>query len=247
VTTSSPDTEKSGTRNPDPHKPTQIAIVGKKGSGKTELAMVLFESYPFDRLGVDPNGDIHFPEGTLDLEPPIPARWPGERFDRATGHGERRRPQTLRYVPDFGEPDYREQLDRAIGLAYSHPRTCALVDEAHEAFPAGQTPPHGRRALRQGRHHDLTLILATPRPLTVDPLVVSQADWVYVFKLPNPNDRKRVAESIGWDPKTFDEAVHELGTFEYLRYDSARDDLAHFPALPANVIRHHKAAGSASG
>ena len=229
-------------RNPDPAKPTQIAVVGKKGSGKTELAVVLFDSYPRDRLGIDPNGDIHFPPDAVELDPPIPARWPGHLFERVTG--ERRKPQTLRYVPNFAEPDYLEQMDRAVGLAYGHPGTMLLVDEAHEVAPANRTPPHMRRALRQGRHHDLSLILVTPRPLTVDPLVVSQADWVYVFKLPNPNDRKRVAESIGWDPKAFDEAVHDLEQFEYLRYDSGRDDLAHFPALPAELIRHHKAAGA---
>ena len=98
-----------------------------------------------------------------------------------------------------------------------------------------------RRALRQGRHADLTLILATPRPLTVDPLVLSQADWVYIFKLRNPADRKRVAETIGWDPKDIDAAIADLAPFEYLRFDSAKDDLAHFPPLPANLIRHHKA------
>jgi DNA helicase HerA-like ATPase len=103
-----------------------------------------------------------------------------------------------------------------------------------------------RRALRQGRHQHLTMILATPRPLTVDPLVLSQSDWVYVFRLPNPNDRKRVAESIGWDPKDFDEAVFALGPYEYLRYQAdatgGAGDLAHFPPLPPELIRHHKAA-----
>jgi hypothetical protein len=257
VTTSEPDAGEeepavepkadAKSRNPDPHKPTQIAIVGKKGYGKTELAWLLFDSYPKDRLGIDPNGDIGFPPDTVDLESPVPARWPGERFDNATGRGEKRKPQTLRYVPNPAEPDYLEQMDRAVGLAYGHPGTCLLVDEAHEAAPANRTPPHMRRALRQGRHRDLTMILATPRPLTVDPLVIAQADWVYVFMLPNPADRKRVAEIIGWDPKEFDAAVHALEKFEYLRYDSAGDDLAHYPPLPADVIRHHKAQGSAAG
>lgn len=223
----------------DPHKPTQIAVVGKKGSGKTELAYLLFESYPFDRVLVDPNHDIKAPEDTIDLEEPVPSRWPGQSFESLE---EKHKPKTFRYIPDFGSPDYLDELDRVVGLAYSHPRTMLFVDEAHEAFPAGRTPPHGRRALRQGRHRQLSMILATPRPLTVDPLVLGQADWVYVFKLPNPNDRKRVAESIGWDPKTFDEGVFGLGPYEYLRFDSAHDDLVHLPALPPDLIKHHRAA-----
>jgi hypothetical protein len=222
----------------DPHKPAQIAVVGKKGSGKTELAYLIFDSYPFDRLLIDPNGDIIPPEDAVDIASPVPARWPGTWAERAAGRRER---QTLRYVPDFAAEDYAEEMDRALAMAYGHGRTCVLFDEFHEGAPAGRTPPHARRSLRQGRHHDLSLILATPRPLTVDPLMVAQADWVYVFKLPGPADRRRVAESIGWDPRAFDAAVFDLGPFEYLRYDAAADDLAHYPALPAHLIRHHRA------
>jgi hypothetical protein len=229
-------------RELDPHKPTQITVVGKKGSGKTELAYLIFESYPFDRVLVDPNHDIKVPEDTEDLEDPVPTRWPGQTWTDLTGEKEQKKFKTFRYIPDFGSPDYLDELDRAVGLAYSHPRTMLFVDECHEAAPAGRTPPHMRRALRQGRHRQLSMILATPRPVTVDPLVISQADWVYVFKLPNPNDRKRVAETIGWDPKVFDEAVFSLGEYEYLRFDSARDDLAHFPAIPKDLIKHHRAA-----
>jgi hypothetical protein len=97
-----------------------------------------------------------------------------------------------------------------------------------------------RRSLRQGRHREQTLILATPRPVTVDPLVIANANWVYVFKLPNPNDRKRVAETIGWEPKDFDAAVFDLSDFEYLRYDGKKDELVHLPPLPAEALKHHR-------
>lgn len=224
-----------GPRQPDPHKATQIAVVGKKGSGKTELSWLLFESYPFDRLLIDPNGDIKAGDDVVDLtEDAIPARWPSSSFEQKDER------HTIRFIPDFGSPTYVDDIDRALGLAYTHGKTMAFIDECHEAMPSSKTPPHARRALRQGRHHDLSMILATPRPVTVDPLVIAQADWVYVFKLPNPNDRKRVAECIGWEPKTFDQGVFDLGPFEYLRYDSAREDLAHFPALPEHLIAHHK-------
>ena len=225
-------------RQPDARKASQIAIVGKKGEGKTELGFLLFDTYPYDRLLIDPNGDILAGEDAERLEAPVPAHWP--RAERLPGM--KRERQTLLYVPDFHEPDYLEEIDRAIGLAYTHRRCCLFVDEAHEAIPAGRTPPHARRVLRQARHHDLSTIWATPRPKTVDALMIANADWVYVFKLPNPDDRRRVAENIGWDPRDFDEAVFALGPHEYLRYDAGADDLAHFPALPEAAIRHHKAA-----
>lgn len=220
-------------RQPDPHKAQQIAVVGKKGQGKTELAWLLFSSFPYDKVVIDPNADIKVPDDVLDFEDPLPSRWPSSMFQK-----EKR--QTARYVPDFGFASFLEDIDQVIGLAYAHRKTMVFIDEAHEAAPAGRTPPHARRALRQGRHHDLSSIWATPRPLTVDPLVIANADWVYIFKLPNPNDRKRVAETIGWHPKDFDEAVHDLGDHEYLRFDSAKDDLAHFPPLPESLLSHHK-------
>jgi hypothetical protein len=224
----------------DPHRPVQVAVLGKKGSGKTELAYTLFDSYPFDRAAEDPNGDLKMPEDTLEVESPVPARWPGELYRRQ--FGERAKRQTLHFMPRFHDPDYLEEMDRFVGMCFAHGKTCLFFDEVHEGAPANRTPPHMRRALRQGRHADLTLILATPRPLTVDPLVIAQADWVYVFKLPNPADRKRVADCIGWDPKDFDEAHRGLTEYGYLRYDQARDDLARFPPLPAQYIRHHKGA-----
>ncbi len=236
-------TPPEGRRGHDPSKPVQVAVVGKKGSGKTELAFMLWDSYPYDRVLVDPNGDIKVDDPDLEeLDPslPIPARFPAERLDELRPADRPRKRRTLRLIPDPSAPDFLEQMDRAVALAYGHRRTGLLFDEAHEGAPSSRTPPHMRRALRQGRHHHLTMILATPRPITVDPLVLSQADWVYVFKLPGPNDRRRVADTIGWDPKDFDDAVHALGPFEYLRYDAARDDLAHFPPLPPELIRHHK-------
>jgi hypothetical protein len=220
-------------RNPDPRKAQQIAIVGKKGEGKTELGYLLFDSYPGPKLAIDPNGDLKMPEHTLELSAPLPTRWPESDFP------DRDRP-VARFVPDFGSPTYEEEIDEALGLAYSHRGVCTFVDECHAAFPAGRTRPHARRALRQGRHHDLTQINADLRPMLLDPLVLANADWVYVFKLKNPADRKRVAESIGWEPRDFDDAIAALGPHEYLRYDDAIDDLAHFPPLPDELLKRHK-------
>ena len=132
-------------------------------------------------------------------------------------------------------------MDRAVGLAFSDRRTALFFDECHEGAPAGQTPPHMRRALRHGRHADLTLILATPRPMTIDPLCISAADYVYTFRLNTPQDRRRVAENIRRDPKDFDDAVAGLKRYEFLRYDVAVDELVHYPPLPEHLIRHHKA------
>lgn len=229
--------EASASPDPDPRKSVQIFVCGKKGWGKTELAYHLFDGYPFDRLAIDINGDLKMPEDTLFLEHPLPSRWPGDLYREHFGPKKR---QTLCFRPDAGDAEYRDDIDRAVGLAFAHGKTALLVEEAHEAAPQNQTPPHMRRALRHGRHRDLTLILDTPRPMTIDPLCISQADYVYSFKLSNPADRKRVADNIDWDPKDFDAAIAELKKHEFLRFDHAEDELAHYPPLPAHYIKHHK-------
>lgn len=223
---------------PDPRKAVQIFVCGKKGYGKTELAYHLFDGYPYDRLAIDINHDLKMPEDTLYLEHPLPSRWPGELYRERFGSKKR---QTLCFRPDAGDAEYYDDIDRAIALAFAHiGKKALLVEEAHEAAPQNHTPPHMRRALRHGRHRDLTLILDTPRPMTIDPLSIGQADYVYAFRLPNPTDRRRVAENIGWDPKDFDAAMTEVRKYEFLRYDHEEEDLAHYPPLPAHYIKHHK-------
>lgn len=223
-------------RRPDPHKPTQIFVSGKKGQGKTELAWLVFVSYPYDRALIDPNGDIKTDGlvNVVELSPPIPARWPTSQFEDPN------LPGTVVFRPDFEDDDYLADMDRVVRLCRVHGRCCLFVDECHELINVNRVPPAARRALRQGRHDDLTSIWATPRPMTIDPLAISNADWVYTFKLRNPDDRERVAKNIGWNPRDFEAAVADLGDFEYLRYDDGRDDLAWFPPLPPELLTYHK-------
>jgi hypothetical protein len=222
----------------DPNKGAHILAVGRKGQGKSVLCRHLFDSFPYDRLVVDITGDVRADlrrEGMpfTDLTDPLPVRLPVDLDGNS---------QTFVYVPDVGAPDYLDNIDRAIGLALLAGKTCLWIDEVGEVTRAGVTPPNFRRALHHGRHKQLTLILAGPRPVDIDVLCVSQADHVFVFHLPNPADRKRVAENIGWPPKLFDTAVHDLGDHEFLWWCTKTQELTHLPALNLS----HKAATNAN-
>ncbi len=217
----------------DPGRSHFITIVGRKGSGKSMLAHRLFTTYPYDRVVADIHGDTvaktspyHVEAETLTA--PLPWRLPELSGDEG--------PHTWRFVPDASSPTYQDDLDRLVGLAFMHRRTCLWIDEVAELTTANKTPPHFRRALRQGRHRDLTLIMCEIRPQKIDPLVISQADYVYIFELPNPRDRQRVADTIGWEPKDFDAAVNGLPQHGYLRYDARAQEhderLVEFPPLP---------------
>lgn len=201
-----------------------IAAFGKKGSGKSFLAQRFWDTWPGDRLVIDVCGDIDAGEDTTLLRDPLPMHWP-------TGmDGER---VSLRYVPDPGSGEYRDDLDRAVGLAFGHRGSLLWIDEVGEVTNANATGPNMRRALQQGRHRDLSMIMCGPRSIDINPLVISQADLVYVFDVPHPRDRERIAAVIGYPPKDFDAAVHELGEHEYLRWDG--EELVAFPALPKNA------------
>lgn len=229
-----------------------ILCVGKKRSGKSILAKLIFQSYPGDKVVIDVAGDDGpMGDGVLTIRGKVddlPRRWPEEQRDED-------KPMTLRYVPDAGSSTFREDMDAVVGLALAHGLNqrhrgrigcCLLVHEIGVLAPAHRTQPHTMRALMHNRHNALTLVMCGPRPQVVDPLVLQQADVVYVFETMNPTDRKRLAESMGWHPVDFDEAVHDLARHEYLRFDAnemkpdaGEDDLrlVHFPPLPEDVVR----------
>lgn len=235
----------------DPSQGVIVTCFGKKRSGKSVMGRLLFHGYPYDRLVIsaneddgpfaDPARDITEIRGTLDE---LPAKWPEElrRHDEA---GPRR--MTLRYVPDPGSATVLEDCDHMLGVAQAHGHCAVLVHEVRFVAPAGRVPPHMNRLLNNNRHDHITMILCGPRPITVDPLVIGQSDLIYIFEMQVAADRRRVAETIGWDPRELDDAIDDLGPHEYLRYDANQAKpaneldpdmrLVHCPALPADVVR----------
>jgi hypothetical protein len=232
-------------------------FTGKKKSGKSVMAKLIFFTYPGDRVIIDIAGDDG-PTGPEVIElvgdhDTLPAHWPAH-LRRYDDNG-RPKPMTLRYVPDPGSPTLAQDMDHVIGLSLAHSRSLkdrgkmgvlVLVHEIGVLTPANRTQPNMRRALMHNRHQHLTMLMCGPRPKDIDPLVLQQADLIYIFELMNKYDRQRLAEAIGWEPKDIDAAMTEVQVHEYLRFDAnelkpaaGEEDLRilHMPPLPEDVVR----------
>lgn len=208
----------------DPGRSTFISVFGKKGEGKSVLARRFWDTWPRDGLCIDVTGDALKPEDVrASFRGDVPDLWPQPRRD-----GE---PVKIRYVPDPGSATHLDDLDRAVGLALKRKGSLVWIDEVGIVSSGKQrTGPNMRRLLQQGRHQRLSAVFCGPRPIDIDPMVVSQSDVIYVFKLPNPADRRRIADMAGIEPKELDDAVFGLSQHHYLRWDG--DELVQFPPLP---------------
>jgi hypothetical protein len=218
---------------PDPDKAFYVSSFGKKGSGKSVVCRSWFEPYPNDRIVIDPTHDlaadfrhdgIEFTElrGGFDL----PARLPS--FDP-------KNPKTYVFSPDMGAETAFDDMDRVVGLALGRGPTLLWCDEFGQQTTGAKTGPNMRRALHHGRHDDLTLLIACPRPMDINVLAISQADLVYMFCVNNPDDRQRIAKNIGLDVADVDEINEELkrqGPFWHMRYDDRINQVAIMPPLP---------------
>lgn len=218
---------------PDPRKGIYIFCSGRKGSGKSVVCRAWFDAYPFDRIIIDPTHDVAadlrqdgvpFTElrSGLDLPARLPAYRPGQ-------------PQTYVHSPDMGSETALDDMDRVVGLALGRDPTYLWVDEYGELTTAHQTPPNMRRVLHHGRHDHLSLCLACPRPVDVNPLGISQADLVYMFFTANPDDRARIAKNIGLDTAEVDDINREIGqqgAFWHMLHDHRQNVTSIMPPLP---------------
>lgn len=226
----------------DPDRSNVILIAGRKGSGKSVHARLIYDSYPFDKLVVDPTGDAEPGPDADEMTPPFPRKFPVD------GDG---RPRNLHCKVDPGSATYREDMDKAMAMGlFPRDHPCMVwIDEVGEMMTAHSTPPHMRTALMSSRHYGpLSIIMAGPRPMHISPLSISQADRVVIYDLPNPKDVERLADNMGYAPARLKRAVDETeqrnadarkigdDPFWHLVYDRDSKQLWRMPPVP--VVAH---------
>jgi hypothetical protein len=226
----------------DPDRSNVVLIVGRKGSGKSVHARQLYESYPYDKLVVDPTGDAEPGPGADEMTPPFPKRFPSDDDGR---------PRNIHAKVDPRSPTYRDDMDRAVAMGlFPRDQPCMVwVDEVGEIMQANSTPPHVRLALMSSRHYGpMSMIMAGPRPMHISPLSISQSDRIVIYDLPNPKDVERLGENMGYSTARLRRAVdtteirnadaRKIGDepFWHLVYDRQSKQLWRMPPVP--VVAH---------
>jgi hypothetical protein len=218
-------------------RPKILSAWGRKGSGKSVFNRRLYHSWVGDKLAIDVNGHAEpGPDAERIGREALGKKWPAP----AVALGESRRPRNLWFRADPGSATYVDDLDRAVGMALfpQDQPTMLWAGECGELMPNGRTGPHMRRLLQQNRHHKVTAIFDGPRPMYVNPLVLAQSDFVAIYHLPNPNDRKRVAESIGYPAGRFDaecETTWRKGPYWFLLWHAEAHKLYRMAPLPVDA------------
>jgi hypothetical protein len=213
-----------------------ILFVGRKGSGKSNAARLIYREWPHDKVCIDVHGDADPGEDAQKLSYPL-SRMPDREDDN--------KPLNLYYKVDSGAEDAREQQDNALAMALYPSDRPGLFwhDEWWRLAKSNQLLPHTERALGEARHHKLSGLMCCPRPIKIDPLTIAQSDLVYVYDVPQAKDRQTIAENIGWPTDLFHAEHQETlrrGPFWHLRYDARTHELIRCPPLPLLPAAHNK-------
>lgn len=159
------------------HANQRVAFIGKTNSGKTFLARHLLQ--PIKRLIVlDGKGTLGGSEWNLEM---------GGTVERQLRAG---KPARLRVVaPTNGD------WTHWLRLAWDARNVTVYIDEMMTVVAPRQREPNELTALyTRGRELGIGVWASTQRPVWVPPFMLSEAEWIFLFRVSKPDDRKAVAD-----------------------------------------------------
>lgn len=160
----------------------RVTVFGKTGSGKSTLVRQLLRGYSRAVL-VDPKG-----RATLDDWPIV---YGAEAFVRAW-------PATPRIIARVGPgEDRRKWIDRVMWHVWATGETAVALDETIGVVDANRGSSGVDAVWSQGRELGITAYVCTQRPSKIPPVIISEAEHVFVFRLNRRDDRELVADTIG--------------------------------------------------
>ena len=176
---------------PIPPRDSRAILIGTTGSGKSTVAKKIIYNYD-NVLAIDPKPSLGLVNGVGHLRGFELVRTP-EDLVRAA-----RRNNRLQYRPD---PEYQsvEEYDRVLWWVFARGNTYLYVDEAYLIHRNGRATDGLRACITSGREKGIGMLTATQRPAKIDPALMSESEYGYVFQLRKREDRERVAENMESD------------------------------------------------
>lgn len=161
----------------------RLLLAGKTGSGKTWLAERLLSSVA-RLIVIDPKVTLR----DWELTEPRSTDW--SKFSR----GANGRFRILPPVVDDPVAWYEELFERIYGYG----NVTLYIDEAYAVVPPGARPGKWLSALyTRGRERGIGVWAATQRPAWIPLFLLSEADWLIIFRLNLAEDRKRISSVAG--------------------------------------------------
>ncbi len=90
-------------------------------------------------------------------------------------------------------------MDRVFWWVLHRGNTYLYNDEAYRVHKNGKAPDGLLACITTGREKGIGMLTATQRPMKIDPALMSESEFGYVFQLRKKEDRERVAANMESD------------------------------------------------
>lgn len=160
----------------------RVFFVGSTGSGKTTLAKALLWGKRYIVV-LDPKHQFA-----------LPADWPHgyvitSSLQEARNIDDER---TIIYRPSFEET--RNRCDDFFQWIFERENVTVYVDEVFPIVPNNRIGYWYGRCIQEGRGKGISTWSATQRPASIPLNIMTESEHFFVFRLANPEDRKRMGQ-----------------------------------------------------
>jgi len=205
----------------------RCCAVGMTGSGKSMLLAHVWSIYPGQRVLVDVTD-------ACELGPDALADERGHcRAEKVSDIDWRAR--TIHFVPRGQSDRLYDDLYAAI---FERGDLCVLLDESQGPTTSNRWPRWLRTTITQGRKRSILHLAATQEPVNVVPVIYSQAEHLFVFRLTGRRDElDALAPRLGLAWRELQAELEELQPFGYLRHSiGPGQPVRRMPPLPPDVV-----------
>lgn len=205
----------------------RCCAVGMTGSGKSMLLAHLWSIYPGQRVLVDVTD-------ACELGPAALADERGHcRAEKVRDIDWRAR--TIHFIPRAQSDGLYNDLYAAI---FDRGSLCVMLDESQGPTSAGRWPRWLRATITQGRKRKILHLAATQEPMNVVPVIYSQAEHLFVFRLSGRRgELDALRHRLDLDADALQRELEELPEYGYLRHSiGPGQPVRRMPPLPPDIV-----------